>query len=35
MATVDRIAKPSPIVEEEQGQLIARKGISREVVQEL
>jgi len=37
MATVDktRIAKPSPIVEDEQGQLHARQGISRDVVQEL
>src|SRR5581483_7822549 len=37
MATLDRtkITKPSPIVEDEQGQLIARKGISREVVSEL
>ncbi len=37
MATLDRtkIAKPSPIVEDEQGQLLARKGISREVVREL
>jgi Fe-S cluster assembly protein SufB len=37
MATVDstKIAKPSPIVEDEQGQLRARQGISREVVQEL
>src|SRR5438876_11952857 len=41
MATVDRtaevpkIAKPSPIVEDEQGQLRARQGISREVVSEL
>jgi len=37
MATLDRtkIAKPSPIVEDEQGQLLARKGISREVVSEL
>ena len=37
MATIDRtkIAKPSPIVEDEQGQLVARKGISREVVSEL
>ena len=37
MATVDRtkIAKPSPIVEDEQGQLLARQGISREVVSEL
>ena len=34
MATIDRtkIAKPSPIVEDEQGQLRARQGISREVV---
>ena len=30
-----RIAKPSPIVEDEQGQLIAQKGISREVIEEL
>ncbi|MEJ7818429.1 MAG: hypothetical protein WKF49_07065, partial [Thermoleophilaceae bacterium] len=30
-----RIAKPSPIVEDEQGQLIAQKGISREVITEL
>ncbi len=37
MAATDstRITKPSPIVEDEQGQLIARKGISREVVEEL
>ena len=37
MATIDRtrIAKPSPIVEDEQGQLRARQGISREVVSEL
>ena len=37
MATLDRtkIAKPSPIVEDEQGQLLARKGISLEVVREL
>ena len=37
MAATDtvRIAKPSPIVEDEQGQLRARQGISREVVQEL
>jgi Fe-S cluster assembly protein SufB len=38
MATVEstpRIAKPSPIDEDEQGQLVARKGISREVVDEL
>src|SRR5437899_9030179 len=37
MATTDgtRIAKPSPIVEDEQGQLRARQGISREVVSEL
>ena len=34
MATIDgtKIAKPSPIVEDEQGQLRARQGISREVV---
>ena len=30
-----RIAKPSPIVEDEQGQLVAKKGVSREVIQEL
>ena len=35
MATADRIAKPSPIVEDDQGQLRARQGISREVVSEL
>ena len=39
MATLDRtstkITKPSPIVEDEQGQLLARQGISREVVSEL
>ena len=37
MATTDstRIAKPSPIVEDDQGQLLARQGISREVVSEL
>jgi Fe-S cluster assembly protein SufB len=37
MATLDRtkITKPSPIVEDEQGQLHARQGISREVVSEL
>jgi len=37
MATTDRtrIAKPSPIVEDEQGQLRARQGISREVISEL
>src|SRR6266567_1774083 len=37
MATIDstKIAKPSPIVEDEQGQLRARQGISREVVSEL
>ena len=37
MATVEstKIAKPSPIVEDEQGQLTARQGISREVVAEL
>ena len=37
MATIDRttITKPSPIVEDDQGQLRARQGISREVVSEL
>src|SRR5207302_4696530 len=41
MATVDQaadspsITKPSPILEDEQGQLRARQGISREVVAEL
>jgi Fe-S cluster assembly protein SufB len=38
MATAEtkpRIAKPSAIEEDEQGQLVARKGISREVVEEL
>jgi len=37
MATLDRttITKPSPIVEDDQGQLRARQGISREVVSEL
>jgi Fe-S cluster assembly protein SufB len=37
MAATDktRIAKQSPIVEDEQGQLVAKKGISREVVEEL
>jgi Fe-S cluster assembly protein SufB len=30
-----RIQKPSPIVEDEQGQLVAKKGISREVVLEM
>src|SRR5438128_11907000 len=37
MATIDRtkIAKPSPIVEDEQGQLRARQGISRDVLSEL
>ncbi len=37
MATTDRtrITKPSPIVEDEQGQLRARQGISREVISEL
>ena len=37
MASTDktRIAKSSPIVEDEQGQLIAKKGLSREVVAEL
>jgi Fe-S cluster assembly protein SufB len=37
MASTDktRIQKPSPIVEDEQGQLVAKKGISREVVEEM
>ena len=37
MATIasTKISKPSPIVEDEQGQLRARQGISREVVSEL
>ena len=37
MAATDktRIAKPSPIVEDDQGQLIAKRGISREVIEEL
>ena len=37
MATADktRITKPSPVVEDEQGQLRARTGISREVVEEM
>jgi Fe-S cluster assembly protein SufB len=37
MAATDktRIPKPSPIVEDEHGELRARKGISREVVEEL
>jgi len=37
MATIDRttITKPSPIVEDEQGQLRARQGISRGVISEL
>src|SRR5436305_4735864 len=37
MATAEstKITKPSPIVEDEQGQLRARQGISREVVAEL
>ena len=37
MAATDktRITKPSPIVEDDQGQLRARKGISREVVEEM
>lgn len=30
-----RIQKPSPIVEDEQGQLVAKQGISREVVEEM
>jgi Fe-S cluster assembly protein SufB len=37
MAATDktRIAKPSPIAEDDEGQLVARRGISREVVDEL
>ena len=37
MAATDktRITKPSSIKENEQGQLIAKKGISREVIEEL
>lgn len=37
MATLDKTKAPkaSPIVEDEQGQLIAKKGISREVVDEM
>ncbi len=37
MATPDktRIPKPSPIHEDDQGQLIAKKGLSREVIEEL
>src|SRR3981189_2314231 len=37
MATADktRITKASPVVEDDQGQLRARTGISREVVEEL
>src|SRR6185503_18110342 len=37
MAATDktRIQKPSPIKENEQGQLVAKKGISRDVIEEL
>jgi hypothetical protein len=37
MAATDktRIPKPSPIKETEQGQLVAKRGISREVIDEL
>jgi Fe-S cluster assembly protein SufB len=37
MAATDetRIATPSPIAEDDQGQLVAKKGISREVVEEM
>jgi Fe-S cluster assembly protein SufB len=37
MAATDktRIATPSPIAENDQGQLVARRGISREVIEEL
>ena len=30
-----RVAKPSPIVEDDQGQLVAKRGVSREVIAEL
>ena len=37
MAATDKtkIPRPSPIVEDDQGQLVAKKGISREVVEEM
>ena len=37
MAATDktRVAKPSPIKENEQGQLVAKKGVSRDVIAEL
>src|SRR6266516_7144262 len=37
MAATDktRVQKSSPIIEDEQGQLVAKKGISREVVEEM
>src|ERR671916_1975927 len=37
MASADktRVPQPSSIVEDDQGQLVARKGISREVIEEL
>src|SRR4029078_1233697 len=37
MAATDktRVEKPSPTKENEQGQLVAKKGISREVIEEL
>src|SRR5688500_19457173 len=37
MAATDktRVQKPSAIKEDEQGQLVAKKGISREVIEEL
>src|SRR5215210_3359862 len=37
MAATDktRMPKPSPIKEDEQGQLVAEKGVSREVIAEL
>jgi Fe-S cluster assembly protein SufB len=37
MAATDttRVAKPSPIVEDDQGQLVAKRGVSREVIADL
>ena len=37
MAATDktRVQKPSPIKENEQGQLVAKKGVSRDVIAEL
>ena len=34
-ATKSRIPAPSPIVETDRGELVARRGVSREVIQEL